>query len=61
MRAVSFVVGCCRRLQEALQLLPLAFLALDLVPQQGDLPGKLAIGIMRLVGLRLLAYRISAD
>src|ERR1035437_413476 len=51
MRAVGLVIGRRCRLQQALQLLPLALLALDLVPQQRDLPGQLAVGIMCLVGL----------
>ena len=51
MGAVGLVIGGRGRLQQALQLLALALLALDLVPEQGDLPGQLAVGIMRLVGL----------
>ncbi len=61
MRAVGLVIGRCRRLQQALQLLPLALLPLDLVPQQRDLPGQLAVGIMRLVGLRLRVADAALD
>ena len=53
MRAVGFVVGVGGGLQQTLEFFPLPLLPLDLVPQQGDLAGKLAVGIMGLVGLRL--------
>src|SRR5215468_2025637 len=53
MAAVGVVVGCGCGLEEALELLPLAFLSFDLVPKEGDLTGQLAVGIVGFIGFGL--------
>ena len=50
-RAVGLVVGGGRGLKEISGLGALAFLALDLVFEEGDLASELTVGVMGLVGL----------
>src|SRR5438093_5650534 len=50
MGSIGFVVRGSGGLEQSLQLLALPLLALDLVPEQGNLPSELAVGVVRLVG-----------
>jgi hypothetical protein len=51
--AVGLVVGRGSDLEHSLRFLPLAFLALDLVFEQGELAGELAVGVVGFVGFGL--------
>ena len=58
MGAVRFVIRGRGRLEQALQFLALPLLAFDLVLEQRDLAGELAVGVMRLVRACALESRM---
>src|SRR5438046_996385 len=61
MRAVGLVVGCRGGLQHPLQVIALAFLAFDLIFQQRDLAGQLAVGVVGLVRFDLGIANAALD
>ena len=53
MRAIGVIIRSGSGLQHALEIVALTFLAFDLVLEQRDLAGELAVGVMRLLRLGL--------